>query len=410
MRQILTLIILLIFIGCSNKSKKEDIEQIKSLKSQILKQENIIKNIEKSHDNSLESIQSKTKKLEKEKDSLKRLHEISMAIDATINTNQNISHVQTIAYEALPNDKYWKRGVYYTSEKEDEYFYNVRTSIINNQLRFYFMGLKQPFDIENPIGTIYELDENKDLYVVDTINLLPKIKAVDSWQVTLDKETHLQEFMLFQLDNLIVKDGRLYYYKIKEVEKNYLFGNPTKEYYEYIIGTKEKSKKINNTVLSNVIVDTTVDSKILNPAKTKLAVNSGELLDFYEIPNVNKLHDSLYLNHSYTFVSSLPKLDFKLSDFIKLESDDLYTDTDTDKTLLFGGVCWHSRKNILYFDNSGMTFRCIWKIDFDKNKVTKIVPEHEAIHPFFFETSKREYIAYVEKNKIMICEPESNFN
>ncbi len=396
--------------SCKQKSLQEDIEQIKKLEKEISSKEAAIKDLQSNKDESVKSLEVKLKNLKKSKDSIHRLHKVYTGIDVMANSNVNTNYSKKLAYETLPPDKYWTRGTYYVSENKNEYFYNVRTSIINDQARFYFIGVKQPFDEKNPVGTIYELDEDKSLHVIDTINLLPKIKGEKGWELHSNKETHLQEFMLFQLDNLIVKDGRLYYYKIKEVERSYLFSNATKEYYEYIIGTKASSKKIDNIVLSNVIVNTTTDSKILNPTKTKLAVNSGELLDFYEIPNVNTLYDSLYLNDKYyTYIESLPKIDFKLSDFIKLESDQLYTDTDSNETLLFGGVCWHSRKNILYFDNSGMLFRCIWEIDFDKNKVTKIVPEHEAIHPYFFEVRAKAYIAYVEKNKIMLCEPKSNF-
>ncbi|WP_075343593.1 hypothetical protein [Tenacibaculum agarivorans] len=412
MRQVSVVIVMLIVLSCSNKSKKEDIVQIENFKKeiskqkeQILKQQKTIESIEKAHDNSLGKIKTDTQKLEREKDSIKRLYEISIAING-MSDNVTKNYTKTLDYKIVTNDKYWNRGVYYTSEKKNEYFFNVKTSIINNQMRFYFMGVEYPLKKDNLIINVYELNDNKELYEIDTVNL----SSVASNLVSdYDAETFFHELTSLQLDNLILKNGRLYYYKIKEIKTDYRPKVVKKEYYEYVLGSKNKTQKIETTVLSNVIVETPDDIKIISPDKTKVVINYGEVMSFHEITNWNK-QCKLILSNEY-IVDKLPELKFKLSDHIKESKEfGLAVDEDTGEALLFGGICWHSRKNILYFDNSGMTFRCIWEIDFDKNKVTKIVPEHEAIHPYFFETLDKEYITYVEKNKIMLCEPESNFN
>jgi len=416
MKQVSVVIVILIVFSCSTKSKKGDIVQIENLKKeiskqkeQILKQQHTIENIEKAHDNSLHKIKTNTQKLEREKDSLKKLYEISTAINGMSSNVTTTNYRKTLDYKVVTNDKYWKRGVYYTSEKRDEYFFNVRTSIINNQMRFYFMGVEYPLKKDNLIINVYELNDSKELYEIDTVNL----SSVASNLVSdYDAETFFHELTSLQLDNLILKNGRLYYYKIKEIKTDYRPKVVKKEYYEYVLGSKNKTQKIETTVLSNVIVDTPDDIKIISPDKTKVVINYGEVMSFHKIPNWKSQYKQIVSNEY--MVDKLPKLKFNLDKHIKFQTEgQMFIDEDTgreDNSLLFGGICWHSRKNILYFDNSGMTFRCIWEIDFDKNKVTKIVPEHEAIHPYFFETLDKEYIAYVEKNKIMLCEPESNFN
>ncbi|SNR16865.1 hypothetical protein [Tenacibaculum jejuense] len=414
MKQISTVIvIMLIIFSCSTKSKKEDLEKIERLEKEITNQKYqiqdrkvIIEKLKKANNESLEQVKESVTKLKRERDSISKLYKIARGIDATV-SNMNSEYAKVLNYKITSDDKYWKRGAYYTSEKKGEYLYNVRTSIINNHLRFYFMGVQQPFDIKNPVGTIYELDENKKLHVIDTINLLPKINSDSEYQLSLDKETHLQEFMLLQMDNLIVKDGRLYYYKINELDKTYFYQKPEKEFYEYLIGTKTAPRKINTTVFSNTIVESSLSIYAISPDKTKVVDYWGEELNFFNISDWK--NDSQIIFSGGNLSNNLSKIDFDLKQFFKYYDDDLYGDPDHDKdVLLFGGVCWHTRKNILYFDNSGMMFRCIWQIDFDKNKVTKIVPEHEAIHPYFFEIKTNEYVAYVEKNKIMICESPDN--
>ena len=52
-----------------------------------------------------------------------------------------------------------------------------------------------------------------------------------------------------------------------------------------------------------------------------------------------------------------------------------------------------------------MCYACIWMVNLSNRKVKKIVPEHEAIHPYFFIYKNQEYIAYLEENKIMLAEP-----
>lgn len=408
MKTFITFCIVIFFFGCKISSKDEDLKEIEDLSHKIYKNNKALheqkETIKKLEDNINLEI-SKVRATFHQKDSIIKLNKIINAIDASTINNVFTDFYNAIDYEVTSNDSYWERGPYYTSENKNENFYNVKTTVVNGQLFFYFIGVKYPLEGDKVFANVYELNENKELYIIDTIDISPGIK--------IDREDdprgewHLREFILLQLDNLIVKNDKLFYFKIKDFDNStHHIKNSKKEFYEYTIGSKIKSKKTFKTILSNVIVEYADDIKLISPDKTKLVRNYGEVMMFYKILNWNKDYKSIYLDNATG--EQLNVIDFDLSKHFKETEDGLYGDTDTGKDLLFGGASWHSKKSILYFDNSGMTFRCIWKIDFDNNEVTKIVPEHEAIHPYFFQTYDKTFIAYVENNKIMLCEAPNN--
>lgn len=385
----------ILLFSCTNDSKNYT-KEISSLKDSI----NIInKSIKKSalKDSIIVKARHKNDSLIKLLKKLKSINLIDNKNETTLST--------PLVYKDTINDEYFTRGVYYKSKKKQEKFYNVRVSVVNNHKRFYFIGVKLPLDPKNSIANIYELKENGEIYTVDSLNLL----ASESGETKLiHKDIHLKEFMLLQLDNLIIKNGRLYYYKVLKYDREDGSGLKInkKQYYEYLIGSEKKSKKINNTVYSNFVVERPDAIMLVNPQKQIIATNLGEVILFNKIENWTNTFNQMYINdNAYSHIyNDLKKINFNLADFLPdLDEDDMYYDLDTKKHVLIGGISWNYRKNKLYFDNSGMTYRCIWEIDLDKNKLTKIVPEHEAIHPYFFEINGIEYIAYVEENKIMIC-------
>ncbi len=75
-----------------------------------------------------------------------------------------------------------------------------------------------------------------------------------------------------------------------------------------------------------------------------------------------------------------------------------------DDYVLVGGMSWQDDSRRLYFDNSGVCYACIWVLDIEGRDIRKIVPEHEAIHPCYFEYGERGYVAYVLGNRLMIAE------
>ena len=85
--------------------------------------------------------------------------------------------------------------------------------------------------------------------------------------------------------------------------------------------------------------------------------------------------------------------------------------TAGDRTVLFeqpytggwsiGQMSW-ANDDLFYFDNSGPV-ACIWEVDLEEMTLTKVVPEHVARHPFFFEREGKTCVAYVEGSSIKVA-------
>jgi len=227
-------------------------------------------------------------------------------------------------------------------------------------------------------------------------------------------------FMLFQLDNLIIKDEKLYYFKIKKIKHlgERGFEVDEKEYYEYNIGSKEKplklEREIADFITSDIMTFSSNSSYTINPSRTKVVVKDDFLADnsqsisFHKINNWKEILTTIY-NHTIDVFGESTKIEFDFNKHFNFNPETLeLIDLGTNDKVLFGGISWHSSEDILYFDDRGGNYKSIWKIDLKNNLISKIIPENEAMHPFFFKINNKEYITYVEKNKIMISESPEN--
>ncbi|MBI4820005.1 MAG: hypothetical protein HY791_27265 [Deltaproteobacteria bacterium] len=66
-----------------------------------------------------------------------------------------------------------------------------------------------------------------------------------------------------------------------------------------------------------------------------------------------------------------------------------------------GQAAFSDDSKTLFFDNAGKN-ACIWELHLPTKSLTKVVPEHEAEHPFFFRKDGREGLAYVERNTVRV--------
>ncbi|WP_158977205.1 hypothetical protein [Cellulophaga sp. L1A9] len=284
-----------------------------------------------------------------------------------------------IDYKQTVKDEYWKRGEFYTSKNEGEIYCNVKVSELNGKMYFYFLGI-QNYSKNNFNVALYELDELKQIIVIDTFKIPSKGAYFDHHT----EERHLDDSLLKQLDNIIIKGNDVYYYKLNADRK--------KEFYVYKINSKKKSERVYDNILSDVYFNEGYPMRaFFNYNNSIVAITDAYSIDF---------RYRQFESFSFNKLNKLKKIDFNFNSFFTVDNDYII-DNDSDKKLFFGGLDWHNTKNILYFDNSGFNYRCIWEADLEKKQVIKIVPEHEAIHPFFIN---EKYIAYIQNNKIMICE------
>jgi len=86
------------------------------------------------------------------------------------------------------------------------------------------------------------------------------------------------------------------------------------------------------------------------------------------------------------------------------KKEELFTTEFFEHEYSIGGFTWSKDNSSIYFDNHkiwGMA--CIWKYDVDTHELRKIVPEHEAEEPFAFTYDEKEYVVYIEGNKIKVA-------
>ena len=76
---------------------------------------------------------------------------------------------------------------------------------------------------------------------------------------------------------------------------------------------------------------------------------------------------------------------------------------EMDGEFVIGSETWSEDDKILYFDNYGELLACIWRYDLETKELSKIVPEHEAEHPFAFTYKGKEYVVYIENQDIKVA-------
>jgi len=133
-----------------------------------------------------------------------------------------------------------------------------------------------------------------------------------------------------------------------------------------------------------------------------------------------KVNDAKYMtknwykrwNHKHdTFILSGNSLDIGHIENGKERTKALFTikalkDKNVKEEMLpftIGGISWSEDDKILYFDNHEIALACIWRYDLETKELSKVVPEHEAEHPFAFSYKGREYVAYIEGQDIKVA-------
>ncbi|WP_067150584.1 hypothetical protein [Pseudotamlana agarivorans] len=297
-------------------------------------------------------------------------------------------------------DGYWNRDTYYKSVIEKEYYYHPRVHLTSKGKVFCFFGIKhdykKKYDLKDNNAYLYVLDESRNLSVIDT---LPMINSFT------------ENFISRQYTNLIVKNGTLYYYKEVPYE-SYEYEDdasllPEREYFSYNLEQNEVPIKIPKPEFIDEVSRITYNAN----AHVNLMENTDEvaLLNDYDIRILkadlwHKIQDSLYTYPVYKVMENLEDQVVVSVNKFPSFSHEFWTEPCEAN---FGGMDWDAVDEILYFDNSGLCYACIWKLDMNKKQVTKIVPEHEAIHPFHFRENNNLYVAYVYKGQLQIAEPNS---
>ncbi len=293
------------------------------------------------------------------------------------NTNYDPEAYQTpdIRPDYTLQDAYWDREIAY---KADRPLYNIRAEVVDGQLYFYFLRV---------VGVVYGTQNNAHplLQSAESIQLF-ELKAgeedpslIHSFDIS---EENLDLTILEH--NLNFKDGYLHFYVNNDFDA-----------FQYKIGSQERP------ISSNFYLD----------IKEKLA----EDIDFFREKGV-VLSQTHYLNFRDTnyegYISPDDRYTIKVKApyneqqyFLAIHDAENFTTDSIISEIPFkkGGPRytgwdfhsgdWNDDSKRFYFDNEGGN-ACIWELDIENKTITKIVPEHSAKSPYYYNYQGKDCVVY----------------
>lgn len=317
-------------------------------------------------------------------------------------------------YEEINFDEFWSRGIIYESTEKEEKLLKPKSVVYNDTLRYYFYGMHN-----------HCFDDNSDSISLNLYEFIPDCKnsptIIDSFRCSIDNQQRFQNMMK---DALIIKNDGIYYLKEPNVSyQNYqVYISDTIEFVNYSFTTNTKKE---NTIYKELKKDIR-NFGLYSFSKNNLCAwsnNSGSLCLFetspeYTIEQNYNILDSIiikdddvyyrnrmgpcYTEEQYlvdkrrAVFEKLGKYKIKLA--FNVESFDL------NETYCYniGTMSWSNNGSCLFFNSS----KCgIWSVNISSHDIEKIIPEGDAMDPFYFEYKQTPYVLYVVNNKLMICEP-----
>lgn len=303
------------------------------------------------------------------------------------------------------NDGFWKRGIVYESPNKNEKLFNAKCLEIQDTLRYFFFGA-------NLLSTI---ESGAEHVLVKLYEYIPKmsreVKEIDAFTCEYNWE-YDEYFFLSMEDNLIFNGDKMYYHKRFEnarVLYHESFGTLLKDYdttryYEYNMLLHKNTATVNFSDISSIC--NKYDNYTISENHNIIAERNDLIIDIYEYTDDWEKRDvCLYINKAekdnhYEKIIDIEGIQrvFSFED-IRDEIREVLKDE-----FALGYMSWDYKGNNLYFCNTNISLACIWKFDLLHRDVYRIVPEHDAIHPFYFEYNDTPMVFYLENNKLMVCE------
>lgn len=301
-------------------------------------------------------------------------------------------------YAALYGEDSWDRWIYYESIVPDEMLYQVRvqvvTSMSGDSIRVIFLGTSTD-DYGYFRVRLYEYDDN-GLYLIYT-NPSPVMERNGSLVFVEQADRYyMQSFIRRQSDNFIINGMELYFYV------DYMTELAGRNHFVYQLGSRDRPKPITEKEFVEKRWEVV---RIFNrdDTETTLVSTTGQKTAYTGTYDISVAWDFDQVKFNRIVDGAMTGWElgddedgFHMSDYMGEEFD--------DELMLIGSLCWDYSDRNIYFDNSGMDYRCIWEFDTMTLQVRKIVPEHEAVQPFYYEIYGNGYIAYTENNTVMIAE------
>ncbi len=301
------------------------------------------------------------------------------------------------------NDSFWRRGVIYESPDKNEKLFNAKCIEIRDTLRFFFFSAKR----------MGEAQGDKDSVLVKLYEYVPKVsgqaKEIDRFNCFYDWE--YDYFFLGMESNITFNGGKMYYHTSFDNKKIHRYNccqYSENKHYEYDILRHSKVDTVKFQDISsyfNKYGNYTISEN--NNMIAQHGVSYGDIVFYTYPPQLDKREAYLLIDNSTdgypfneTYNENGIQEQFRLHD---IDNNNELLEAPHSSYAL-GYLSWNYEGNCLFFCNSNIELACIWKLDIQNRSISRIVPEHDAIHPFYFEYQGRSVVIYVEKNKLMVCE------
>jgi len=296
-------------------------------------------------------------------------------------------------------------GTVFSSDRGGEQLFHVRVLATESDPIFVFLGASSPEDSSDTLAQIrvYEYTRSSGLYVIDSF---PMEAFGEKW-VGNDEGVFFEQMVYRQADNLAISLDTLHYYSehgtLKDAGEGVPEGMYARTHFRYKLLSRGVPEAIDRDTFRSHNPRRTVGpmaSYHLSHDQSIAAYTNIYNIRFYQLDGDRRREFVSYWDNSEPLAS--PEADSSRNDFCLLQyfpGSELLEEPCDDEAL-FGGMDWHPSGEYLFFDNSGYCYACLWVIDLATRNVVKIVPDHEAIHPFWFQTGGQGFLAYVQGSEV----------
>lgn len=306
--------------------------------------------------------------------------------------------------DTAKREKWLSDTVLFTSGNPDEKLLHVRVHTKGDTPTYFFLGTEVPKDStdRSKLVRMYELTEHFGLYVIDSAPLY----CFEGEWISSDNGVIFEEFLYRNYDNLYIQKDTLFYFTEHGVTDKAGSGSQQlRKFFAYAIGSESKAVSISAERFYENNPRRTINAlEVLSFSPSGKQIAYSDIYNVYFHKSKNYTKEDMYEAYINKEIMRDTLYDIRTGDF---ELQPNFPDTlgrdpykPCDERALFGGMNWYPNEKVLFFDNSGYCYACVWMINLETKSCTKLVPDHEAIHPFYFTRFEQEFLAYVQENQI----------
>ncbi|MDC1106396.1 hypothetical protein OAT16_06790 [Prolixibacteraceae bacterium] len=253
--------------------------------------------------------------------------------------------------------------------------YQFRAYIHNKNLFFYYLT----HDSE-PTMKIIEKSSWGEEFIVDTIDI----------HTPNEEQNDIDDFVQVQFDNLMEREGFLYYYKQKSITKEYLRDQKKNRlYYKYKIGSQEEPEEITSLAeiaIMNRISFNSVERVAYSNDSVKSAYTNGFELQVSDVnsPSI----DNVKVMQMENFQPKNPQYANGFS-----MNQALFADNSNIIDPYYGEIAWGGQSKKLFFTINTLLLKGLWMCDMQTKELSQIYNQ-EVNNLFAFTFHGVDYVTF----------------